>query len=148
MLKGFSESMKGNFEGAILEFKNAAQDDLQNPYPHIFLADLYSKTGSLESSVMEFNRASELAGPDPYIHVYIGQGLLRGNNKVKAKDEFLKASLLAGESKAVHENLAKIFYPFVSGRHAFANSRQTRCLAGAIRESAAVCFQNRSALAL
>lgn len=109
IFKAFSSVMKGDFNNAILEYRNAAKDAPSNPYPHIFLGDLLTRIGSREEAVLEFNRASQLGGPDPYVHIYVGEALLKASYLKNAKEEFLKASLVAPENLELHENLAKHF---------------------------------------
>lgn len=119
LFKAFSSQLKGDIPSAVSDYKIAAQDAPSNPYPHLFLGELLSRTGSQEEAASEFDRASQLGGADPYVHIYAGEALLRlsqmssGAAKnsflTKAKEEFSKASLLAPENLKLHETLAQHF---------------------------------------
>ncbi len=119
LLKAFDLRVKGDLLEADKQFKAAISAQPNNPYAHLFYADMLMQTGDLTSADNEFEKAAGLSSSDPYMNFYIGKAYysasatLKGSTaeafSQKALQSFKRASVLAGDNKNVREALMRFF---------------------------------------
>ena len=118
-IKAFDKRVKGDLPGALADYRSAIKSNPNNPYYHLYLADLLQQMNNNAGAIEEYKAASNTSAPDPYLHIYVGKALTKSADSSKgatkeayeetARQEFSKASILAGENIDVHKDLAKMF---------------------------------------
>jgi tetratricopeptide (TPR) repeat protein len=96
---------KGDFDGAIAEYRRALEFKPDEAIFHNNLANALSRKGDLDGAILEYRRAIELKADFAGAHSDLGDALRRKGDMDGAESEFRRAVELQPRNATAHSNL-------------------------------------------
>ncbi len=106
--RGCALAMKGEWDGAISEFRTALLIDPNHAHAHVNLGNALSLSGDMEGAISAYRAALRLAPDDAYAHIGLGATLAKQGNRDEAAAEFRTALRLAPNDVETHNNLGLV----------------------------------------
>jgi len=108
--EGSSHYEKGDIDEAIINYRKAAELDVQNQMVHYRLGSIFHEKGMLDEAIKEYQQALDIKSPAANIHYNLGLALYEKGELDDALDEYNIAVALDGENSIYYNNIGLILY--------------------------------------